>query len=92
MGDVATARAAAVAGIAVQDIDASGIDWLDPDTIVVRTIPKRGAAPTASVPTGPVVQESFGRKSPERASFADFIDGRPQTFIFSGEWFVRRDI
>jgi CubicO group peptidase (beta-lactamase class C family) len=35
-----------------------------------------------------------GRKdwSPERASFADFIDGRPQTFIFSGEKFLRHDI
>ena len=31
-----------------------------------------------------VGQESW---SPERASFADFVDGRPQTFIFSGEKF-----
>jgi hypothetical protein len=30
--------------------------------------------------------------SPERASFANFIDGRPQTFIFSGEKFLRHDI
>ena len=30
--------------------------------------------------------------SPERASFADFIDGRPQTFMFSGEKFLRHDI
>ncbi|HEY6047659.1 MAG TPA: hypothetical protein VIV07_01280, partial [Sphingomicrobium sp.] len=30
--------------------------------------------------------------SPERASFADFIDGRPQTFVFSGEKFARHDI
>ncbi len=30
--------------------------------------------------------------SPERASFADFIDGRPQTFIYSGEKFLRHDI
>jgi hypothetical protein len=30
--------------------------------------------------------------SPERASFADFIDGRPQTFIFSGVKFERHDI
>jgi hypothetical protein len=29
--------------------------------------------------------------SPERASFANFVGGRPQTFIFSGEKFVRRD-
>ena len=30
--------------------------------------------------------------SPERASFANFIDGRPQTFIFSGEKYLRHDI
>ena len=30
--------------------------------------------------------------SPERASFADFIDGRPQTFIFSGQKFERHDV
>jgi D-alanyl-D-alanine carboxypeptidase len=30
--------------------------------------------------------------SPERASFANVIDGRPQTFIFSGEKFLRHDI
>jgi hypothetical protein len=29
--------------------------------------------------------------SPERASFANFIDGRPQTFIYSGEKFLRHD-
>ena len=30
--------------------------------------------------------------SPERASFADFSDGRPQTFILSGNEFLRHDI
>ena len=30
--------------------------------------------------------------SPERASFANFVDGRPQTFIFSGEKFLRHEI
>jgi CubicO group peptidase (beta-lactamase class C family) len=30
--------------------------------------------------------------SPERASFADFSHGRPQTFILSGEKFLRHDI
>ena len=30
--------------------------------------------------------------SPERASFANFIDGRPQTLIFSGEKFLRHDV
>ena len=30
--------------------------------------------------------------SPERASFADFVDGRPQTLIWSGEKFARHDV
>lgn len=29
--------------------------------------------------------------SPERGSFANILDGRPQTFIFSGEKFIRHD-
>ncbi|MEP7130261.1 MAG: serine hydrolase domain-containing protein [Sphingomicrobium sp.] len=48
---------------------------------------------TAMIPTGEnlwrVGEESW---SPERASFANVIDGRPQTFIFSGEKFLRHDI
>ena len=30
--------------------------------------------------------------TPERASFANLIDGRPQVLIFSGEKFLRHDI
>ena len=30
--------------------------------------------------------------SPERGSFADFIEGRPQTFSYSGAKFARRDV
>jgi CubicO group peptidase (beta-lactamase class C family) len=30
--------------------------------------------------------------SPERASFDDFIDGRPQTLVYSGQEFARHDI
>jgi hypothetical protein len=29
--------------------------------------------------------------SPERGSFADFLDGRPQTFFYSGVKHSRRD-
>jgi dipeptidyl aminopeptidase/acylaminoacyl peptidase len=73
LGDVASARAAAIPGIALQNIDAGGIDWLDPVTIVARTVPAgRGVPPTVAVPTGPVVQESFGRKSPE-PTFQDLL-------------------
>jgi hypothetical protein len=30
--------------------------------------------------------------TPERVSFANFIGGRPQAFIFSGEKFLRHDV
>jgi hypothetical protein len=30
--------------------------------------------------------------SPERGSFANFIDGRPQAFVFSGVQFLRHDV
>lgn len=30
--------------------------------------------------------------SPERASFGDFVGGRPKTLLFSGQKFVRRDV
>ena len=32
------------------------------------------------------------RWSPERGSFANLLDGRPQVFIFSGEKFLRHDV
>ena len=32
------------------------------------------------------------RWSPERGSFAELINGRPQTFVFSGDKFLRHDI
>lgn len=73
IGDVATARIAKVPGVALQDIDNGGIDWLDAQTIVARTVaPDRGTPPVAGVPVGPVVQESFGRKSPE-PTFQDLL-------------------
>src|SRR5258708_31530883 len=58
--------AAAVGGVAGQTSSCCGIDWLGADTIVVRAVPRRCLPPAPSVPTGPVVQESYGRKSPER--------------------------
>jgi CubicO group peptidase (beta-lactamase class C family) len=30
--------------------------------------------------------------SPERGSFADFVDGRPRTFVYSAEKFLRHDV
>ncbi len=60
-------------------VERGGKLWLGTDT------------PMASVGTNlwRVGQE---RWSPERASFANWMDGRPQTFIFSGTEFARQDV
>ena len=82
LGDVAAARAIAVPGIALQNMDGAGIDWLDAQTIVARTIaPDRAEAAKAGVPAGPVVQESFGRKSPE-PTFQDLLRNPRDAALF----------
>ncbi len=41
--------------------------WVGPDRLLALAVPRaRGAAPAAALPPGPVVQESSGRRSPER--------------------------
>jgi D-alanyl-D-alanine carboxypeptidase len=67
--------------------------WIGAATVVERGGKLWIGTETPMVRTGDnlwrVGEDSW---SPERASFADFVDGRPQTFIFSGEKFARHDI
>jgi hypothetical protein len=67
--------------------------WYSPSTVVERGGKLWIGTETPMTRIGDnlwrVGKESW---SPERASFANFIDGRPQTFIFSGERFLRHDI
>jgi CubicO group peptidase (beta-lactamase class C family) len=66
--------------------------WWGATTIVERGGQLWNGTETPLIPVGDnlwrVGEESW---SPERASFADFIDGRPQTTIYSGVKFVRQD-
>ena len=67
--------------------------WYPPATIVERGGRLWIGTEVAMTPIGQnlwrVGEESW---SPERASFADLIDGRPQTLVYSGVKFARHDI
>jgi len=66
LGDVATGKMQALKGIKLNTILEADIAWLGADEIVALTVPdKRGPAPVFNAPTGPTIQESMGRTSPE---------------------------
>ena len=67
VGDVATARVQQLRGIALNTVLEADVAWLDAHEIVALTVPeRRGPAPAPGAPSGPSVQESMGRQSPER--------------------------
>ncbi|MET0211005.1 MAG: prolyl oligopeptidase family serine peptidase [Burkholderiaceae bacterium] len=66
VGDVATGRLTSVPKLRLHTMLESGAVWLSDHEIVVLAVPdKRGAAPVFSAPSGPAVQESVARNSPE---------------------------
>jgi dipeptidyl aminopeptidase/acylaminoacyl peptidase len=84
--DLATGTVAPVGRVRVNGAFGDPCVWMpSSDALLCKTIPEaRGAAPAApTVPSGPVVQESFGRKSPERTYqdlLADSYDESRFTF------------
>jgi CubicO group peptidase (beta-lactamase class C family) len=67
--------------------------WWPPVVVVERAGKLWLGTDTPLTPIGKnlyrVGEESW---SPERASFADFMNGEPQTFVFSGTEFSRQDV
>jgi len=67
VGDVATARIHQVKGVKLNTILENSVAWVGADEIIALTVPdKRGTAPVFDAPSGPSIQESMGRNSPER--------------------------
>jgi dipeptidyl aminopeptidase/acylaminoacyl peptidase len=86
--DLASGAVSSVGGVRVNGAFGDPCVWMpSSDALLCRTIPaSRGAAPTApSVPGGPVMQESFGRRSPER-TYQDLLADRydESRFTFYG--------
>ena len=69
VGETSTGRLRQLSGIKLNTIlSGSEFSWLNDHELLLLTVPdKRGAAPVAPrAPSGPAVQESLGRVSPER--------------------------
>ncbi len=83
LGDVATAKLHQVKGIKLNTILEADVAWLNADEIVVLTVPdKRGPLPQFEAPTGPAIQESMGRISPER-TLQDLLKNSQDEALFT---------
>ena len=83
VGNVATGKLQAVKGIKLNTILEDSVAWVGADEIVALTVPdKRGAAPQFDAPSGPTIQESMGRDSPER-TLQDLLKNSQDDALFS---------
>ena len=83
LGDVASARVKPLAGVRLNAVLGNDIAWLSPDEVMVLAVPtQRGAAPVWAAPTGPAVQESMGRVSPER-TLQDLLKNSADEALFA---------
>lgn len=84
VGDVATARARKVDGVALSETILSPIQWMpDGNTLLVLAVPaKRGPAPAPpQAPSGPTVQESDGVAAPVR-TYQDMLQDSHDEDLF----------
>ncbi len=73
LGDTASGSIRQVLGVALQNVRGEPLDWAGSATLIALTVSRsRGAPPAAAVPTGPVVRESYGNRSPE-ATYQDLL-------------------
>ena len=75
VGDAATGAAQAIAGVGLNAALGTPCEWLpDSSSLLCLTVPAgRGAPPTPNpVPTGPHIQESFGKAAPQ-PTFEDLL-------------------
>jgi len=83
LGDVATAQIRQVKGVKLNTLLESSVAWVSPDEIIALTVPdKRGPAPVFDAPSGPSIQESMGRTSPERTR-QDLLRNSQDDALFS---------
>jgi dipeptidyl aminopeptidase/acylaminoacyl peptidase len=67
VGETGTGKLRQLKGVKLNTVLEKDVAWLNGEEVVVLAVPQaRGAAPNFDAPTGPVIQESMGRDSPER--------------------------
>ncbi len=83
VGDVATAKLQQVKGVKLNTILESAVAWVSADEVIALTVPdQRGPAPVFDAPTGPSIQESMGRNSPER-TLQDLLKNAQDDALFA---------
>ncbi|WP_416759685.1 prolyl oligopeptidase family serine peptidase [Roseateles sp. So40a] len=83
VGDVATGKLKAVPKLKLHTMLENDVVWLNDHELLTLTVPaKRGAAPTFSAPSGPAIQESIGRNSPERTQ-QDLLTNAQEAAVFA---------
>lgn len=83
VGDVATAQVRQLKGIRLNAVLTTAIAWVGPDELIALTVPARqGPAPVFDAPSGPSIQESMGRNSPER-TLQDLLKDSQDEALFS---------
>ncbi|PTT93059.1 prolyl oligopeptidase [Pelomonas sp. HMWF004] len=83
VGDVATAKLRQLKDIRLNTILETSVAWVSADEIIALTVPdKRGPAPVFEAPSGPSIQESMARNSPER-TLQDLLKNSQDEALFS---------
>jgi dipeptidyl aminopeptidase/acylaminoacyl peptidase len=83
VGDVASGKIQPIKGVKLNTLLEDNVAWVCADEIVVLAVPdKRGPAPQFDAPSGPTIQESMGRDSPER-TLQDLLKNNQDEALFS---------
>jgi len=84
LGEVASATVKQLAGVSMRGWMGTDVVWLSSEEILAVTVPeKRGAAPQPpKAPSGPIVQESFGKNSAER-TYQDLLRTPHEEALFA---------
>jgi dipeptidyl aminopeptidase/acylaminoacyl peptidase len=83
VGEVATGRLRRIAGLRLNAIQGSPLDWLPDGSLLCKTVPERqGPAPKApDVPTGPRIQENEGKAAPA-PTYQDLLQNAQDEALF----------
>ena len=83
VGDVASGQLKAVPKLKLHTFLESDLVWVNDHEVLLLSVPaKRGAAPAFSAPSGPSIQESLGRNSPERTQ-QDLLTNAQEAAVFA---------
>lgn len=83
VGDVATGKIKPIQGVKLNTVLDDSVAWVGADEVVVLAVPdKHRPAPRFDAPSGPTIQESMGRDSPER-TLQDLLKNSQDDALFS---------